>query len=321
MSSLSNNPHLLFMSRLKLDEAELRSRRAFFEITDDDLARLASLRPHAERWAGMIVDGLYELLFGHPESRAFIHDEATVRRLKVTQKEYFAGLFSGVLDLAYVEDRLRVGAAHARIGLSPKWYIGAYARYLRLIHDQFAREFTDPAQVAAADRSIAKLVHFDMSLALDVYIQANLDTIARHQAAVRELSTPVIRVYPRVLLLPLVGTVDTLRAQQIMETILLRVVEDQAKVVILDIAGVPVVDTKVADHLLETTAAVRLLGTRTVLTGISPHVARTIVQLGVDISQMHTESRLENGIEFALRMVGKEITDRSGAEGRTTERR
>lgn len=104
------------------------------------------------------------------------------------------------------------------------------------------------------------------------------------------------------------GTIDSLRATQIMETVLTKVSEEQAKVLILDIAGVPVVDTKVADHLLKTTAAVRLLGAKTILTGISAQVARTIIQLGVDISSMETQSRLQDGIELALSMVGKAIT-------------
>ena len=99
----------------------------------------------------------------------------------------------------------------------------------------------------------------DMALAIDTYIAAYLETMTRHQAAIRELSTPVIKVHDRILLLPIVGTVDTQRAHQIMETVLLQVVEQQAKVMILDIAGVPVVDTKVADHILKTTAAVQLL--------------------------------------------------------------
>ena len=79
---------------------------------------------------------------------------------------------------------------------------------------------------------------------------------------------------------------------------------------IVDIAGVPVVDTKVADNLVKTTAAVRLLGTQTILTGISAQVARTIVQLGVDISTMHTRSRLQDGIDLALELVGKAITEK-----------
>jgi rsbT co-antagonist protein RsbR len=147
-----------------------------------------------------------------------------------------------------------------------------------------------------------------VALAFDAYVLASALTVSRHQAAIRELSTPVIRVHDRVLLLPLVGAIDSQRAQQVMETVLTRVVEDQARAVILDIAGVAVVDTTVADHLVKTTAAIRLLGTETILTGISAQIARTIVQLGVDISTMHTRARLADGIELALSLVGKAIT-------------
>ena len=296
-----------YMSILKLDEAELRSRKDFFEITDADLTRLASLRPLAERHTNDVVEAFYELLLKHPDTRRFFEDESTIRRVKRTQREYFLGLFAGKLDLAYVEDRLRVGAAHERIGLAPKWYLGAYRRYLQLLHDRLFQDL--PADEASAGySSLLKIVSFDKALAIDTYIAANLETIERHQVAIRELSTPVIRVHPGVLLLPLVGAVDSFRAQQVMESVLLRVVEEQAKCIIVDIAGVPVVDTKVADHLLKTTAAARLLGTRTILTGISAQVARTIVQLGVDISTMDTVARLSEGIELALSLVGKNIT-------------
>jgi rsbT co-antagonist protein RsbR len=300
-------PAVNYMTRLKLDEKEVASRRAFFEITDEDLQRLAALRPFAERHGDEIVDALYELILGHVESRSFFPDAVTVARVKKLQRQYFLGLFSGLCDLPYVEDRLRVGVAHERIGLSPKWYVGAYNRYLRLLID---RLFTDlpPAEAQAGYKSLAKLVTFDMALAIDTYIEATMDTLARHQAAIRELSTPVIRVYARILLLPLIGTVDSHRAEQIMEALLVRVVEEQARVVIIDIAGVGVVDTRVADYLLKTTEAVRLLGAETILTGISPQVARTIVQLGVNISPMHTRSRLADGIEVALRLIGREIT-------------
>ena len=298
------------MQRLKLDERELSSRRAFFEIGDDDLALLASLRPLAERHTDEIVEGFYQLLLGHTETRKFFADEATIRRVKRTQRDYFLGLFVGRLDLAYVEDRLRVGSAHERIGLPPKWYLGAYRRYMHLMFLRLIGEL-EPAKAQAAFASIQKLVYFDMALAMDSYVLANLDALRRHQAAIRELSTPVIRVHEGVLLLPLVGTIDSQRAEQIMETVLVRIVEEQAKAIILDIAGVGVVDTKVADHLLKTTAAVRLLGAQTILTGISAQVARTMVQLGVDISSMRTLSRLAEGIEVALDLVGKDIVRRS----------
>ena len=298
-----------FMTKLKLNERELQSRRSFFEITEEDLARLKGLQAFAQHHSEPIVESLYQLLLAHPESRAFFPDEASVARVKKLQRKYFLGLFEGVCDLGYMQDRLRVGQAHERIGLAPKWYIGAYGRYLRLLLKRlFAELHTDEAQ--AAYDSLVKLVGFDMTLAIDTYIAANLETVARHQAAIRELSTPVIRMHHQVLLLPLIGTIDSLRAQQIMETLLTRVVEEQALAVIIDIQGVGVVDTSVADHLLKTTAAVRLLGAETILTGISGEVAMTVVQLGVDMSALHTRSRLAEGVELALSMVGKIVTSR-----------
>ncbi|HEX8792430.1 MAG TPA: protoglobin domain-containing protein [Polyangiaceae bacterium] len=302
-----------YMSLLKLDDAELRARMSACELTSEDLERLRRLRPFAEKHTADVVNAFYELLLTHAQMRKFFPDEATIRRVKRTQSEYFLGLFEGRVDLAYVEDRLRVGAMHERIGLSPKWYLAAYRKYLDLLHTLVYAEYP-AAEARAFFGSIKKIVFFDMAIAIDTYIAANLETIQRHQVALRELSTPVIRVHDRVLLLPIVGAIDSVRANQIMDTVLMRIVEEKAKCIILDIAGVAVVDTKVADNLVKTTASVRLLGAQTILTGISAQVARTIVQLGVDISTMHTRARLQEGIELALDMVGKTIAPKNGVE-------
>jgi rsbT co-antagonist protein RsbR len=309
-----------YMATLKLDDAEVRNRRAFFELTDEDLSRLASLRPFAEKHTDELVDAFYDHLLAHAETRRFFPDDVTVRRVKRTQRDYFLGLFRGQCDLAYVEDRLRVGAVHERIGLAPKWYLGAYRRYLQLIHERLFDEH-GAAEARAAFASIQRIVYFDIALALDTYIAANLETIGRHQEAIRELSTPVIRVHDRILLLPLVGAIDSVRAQQVMDRVLLRVVEEKAKCIIIDIAGVPVVDTKVADNLVKTTASVRLLGAQTILTGISAQVARTMVQLGVDISSMHTLSSLAEGIELALDLLGKRVAPKREPEPEPARRR
>jgi len=298
-----------YMKILKLDDEECRRRLEFFELTDVDFQQLTSLRPFAERWTREITEGLYELIMRNPESRSFFPDDATLARVKKMQNEYFLHLFSGTYDLNYVKDRLRVGSAHERIGMPPKLYLGAYRRYLALIHEKLRDHFKGDGEAAARSiESVRKIIFFDMALAIDTYIAAYLETMTRHQAAIRELSTPVIKVYDRVLLLPIVGTVDTQRANQIMETVLVQVVEQQAKVIIIDIAGVAVVDTKVADHILQTTAAVQLLGARTVLTGISASVARTVVQLGVEMRQIETRAKLSEGIEVALSIIGKRIT-------------
>ena len=297
---------------LKLDDATIQARRDYWELTDQDLSRLRSLRILAERHADSIVDALYELILSREHTRKFFPDEATIARIKRLQRKYFLELFDGRCDLEYVENRLLVGAVHERIGLVPTWYLGAYRRFLDSLHRHLYSELTAD-EAAASFASLQKLVWFDVSLAIDSYIFANSDAIRRHQVALRELSTPVILVYDRILLLPLVGTIDTLRAQQIMDTVLLRIVEEKARCIIIDIAGVPVVDTNVADHLVKTTASVRLLGGQTILTGISAQVARTIVHLGVDITTMHTLSRLQDGIELALRLVGKAIRPRKGS--------
>jgi rsbT co-antagonist protein RsbR len=304
-----------YMKILKLDDTECRRRLEFFELTVEDFQRLTSLRPFAEHWTQEITEGLYELIMKDPESRSFFPDEATLSRVKRLQNSYFLHLFSGTYDLNYVRDRLRVGAAHERIGMPPKLYLGAYRRYLALIHAKLRDHFKgNEVETARALETVRKIIFFDMTLAIDTYIAAYLETMTRHQAAIRELSTPVIKVYDRILLLPIVGTVDTQRANQIMETVLVQVVEQQAKVIIIDIAGVPVVDTRVANHILQTTAAVQLLGAVSILTGISASVARTVIQLGVEITRIDTRAKLSEGIELALSIIGKKITSKTSRD-------
>lgn len=304
-------PQSTYIERLKVDNSEILSRRAFFELTEDDLNRLHSLEGFAKKYTQQITDSLYELILGHSETRAFFPNEETVKHVKSRQNIYFQQLFSGRCDMDYVENRLMIGAVHENIGMPPKWYLGAYRKYLSLIYDHLKREYADPKDanfVRSAFHSIKKIIFFDMALAIDTYISAHVDTVIRHRQAIRELSTPVIRAFEGILLLPLIGTIDTQRAQQILETALVRVNEERAKVLILDIAGVPVIDTKVADHLIRATAAVRLLGAQTILTGISPQIAQIIVQLGVEVSSMHTRNKLSDGIQLALDIIGKKLT-------------
>jgi rsbT co-antagonist protein RsbR len=302
------------LSRLDFDDREIQSRRRFFELTDEDLERLKSLRGFAQKYTQEITEALYELILAHPETKAFFPDETTVQHVKKMQNAYFLELFSGRCDGDYVENRFRVGATHERIGMPPKWYLGAYRRYLDLIRSFLVQEFKgDPERIEQATRSIMKIIFFDMTIAIDTYISAHVETVTRHRQAIRELSTPAIRVFDGIILLPLIGTLDTQRAQQVLETILKRVIEEKAKVLILDIAGVPVVDTKVADHLIRATAAARLLGAQTILTGLSAQIAETIVLLGVDVSSMHTRTHLSEGIELALQMQGKAIRSAASA--------
>lgn len=130
--------------------------------------------------------------------------------------------------------------------------------------------------------------------------------------AILELSTPVMQVWQGILVAPLIGTVDTARAQQIVESLLEAIVKSSASVVILDITGVPTVDTKVAHHLLKTVAAARLLGAEVVLTGMGPLNAQTLVRLGVDLGKVTTRSSLQTGLRYAFERAGLSVRAKAG---------
>ena len=295
-----------FTDRFGFSSTSLKERLRYFDIHPADLTLLKAHAELGHELTPAIVEAFYEHLLASPETAEYLSAPGMVERLQRKQAHYFHTLFSGHIDLHYVEERLRVGAVHERIGVPPRWYIGAYSRYLVLAHAAF-HDRLEQAEAVALTAALEKVMHFDAALAMDAYISAHLETATRQRAAIRELSTPVIRVHDRVLLLPLIGTVDSHRAQEVMQQALIRISEEQARVLLLDIAGVAVVDTQVADHLLKMTAAVRLLGAQTVLTGISPMVARTMVELGVDVGTMHTRNALSDGLELALDLVGMKI--------------
>jgi rsbT co-antagonist protein RsbR len=133
--------------------------------------------------------------------------------------------------------------------------------------------------------------------------------------AISELSTPVVEIWEGILLLPVVGVIDTERSQQIMESMLTKIVETSAGVVLIDITGVPVVDTAVARHLMQTVQAAKLLGAETILCGISARVAQTVVHLGVDLGAVTTRATLARGLKHALSVAERQVRPRTaGAE-------
>ena len=145
------------------------------------------------------------------------------------------------------------------------------------------------------------------------------DTIAQQRATIRELQTPVIQVWEGILALPIVGTVDTARAQDMTEALLERIVATGSEIVLLDITGVPVVDTAVARHLLETVSAARLLGADVLIVGLSSRTAMTLVQLGIDLSHVTTRATLAKGLEFAFRRLGLAVVGQNGSARRTAD--
>lgn len=172
-----------------------------------------------------------------------------------------------------------------------------------------------PREMIEASRALEDLMHRSTRAIIEAYHQDVIDrlreasaTQERLREAIQELSNPIIPVYNSVLVVQLVGRVDSSRAQTLTEALLEAIAREQAEMVLLDITGVAVVDTNVANHLMQTARAARMLGSQVVLVGISAEVAQTLVQLGLDLGQLVTLSNLQSGLEYALAQQGLAIT-------------
>ncbi len=142
---------------------------------------------------------------------------------------------------------------------------------------------------------------------LEVFQRSREDIILRQRQELLELSTPVVKVWNGVVALPLIGTLDSERTQVVMESLLQRIVETESSIAIIDITGVPTVDTLVAQHLLRTVAAAKLMGAHCIISGIRPQIAQTIVHLGIDLSGVTTKASFADAIALALTRSGFQI--------------
>ena len=143
---------------------------------------------------------------------------------------------------------------------------------------------------------------------MEVFQKTREEVIARQQQELLELSTPVVRLWENVLALPLIGTLDSARTQVVMQNLLEAIVQTRSDIAIIDITGVPTVDTLVAQHLLKTVAAARLMGADCIISGIRPQIAQTIIHLGVDLTDVTTKATLADAFAVALKRTGYAVT-------------
>ncbi|HYF16490.1 MAG TPA: STAS domain-containing protein, partial [Ramlibacter sp.] len=170
------------------------------------------------------------------------------------------------------------------------------------------RSVRDPHQQLQTLWWMSVLVDKMAQSTVSSYQQSREDIIARQQQDLMELSTPVIKLWEGVLAVPMIGTLDSSRTQMVMETLLQRIVETGATLAIIDITGVPTVDTLVAQHLLKTVSAIRLMGAECIISGIRPQSAQTIVHLGIDLQGIASKSSLADALSLALQQRGYTIT-------------
>ena len=152
-------------------------------------------------------------------------------------------------------------------------------------------------------------------LTTEAFIAAREDLIVRQQQELLELSTPVVKLWDGILALPIIGTLDSARTQVVMENLLQSVVSTNSKYAIIDITGVPTVDTLVAQHLLKTITAARLMGAECIISGVRPQIAQTIVHLGINLEDVTTRAKLSDALALALAMSGRSVVRTSASAG------
>ena len=213
---------------------------------------------------------------------------------------------------APLREQLREGAEElAQEGFRPSEAAAVVLLFRKPLNEQVARSVEGPGRIAEAIEGTSALLDQISLWKIEFFYESQQQIIRRQQQELLELSTPVVELWQGVLALPLIGTIDSNRAQVVMESLLNRIVETEAEVAIIDITGVPTVDTMVAQHLLKAVAATRLMGAHCIISGISPTIAQTMVQLGIDLESVTTKATIAAALEVAMRTRGVHVVQKA----------
>jgi rsbT co-antagonist protein RsbR len=277
-------------------------------ITDADLARVQELAKAAMPDLEAAIDRWYEWLESQPDYHHFFPDEETQARVREIQDDYWKMFLSARVDEDYLDRRRRVGEVHARIGLPLNSYFAGMNMFSELFNEIANRSCLNAGEKIEVVKSVTKLLHLDTAIVVETYNELVENTLTAQSRSLMEMSTPVTQIWSGILLLPIVGIIDSQRSQDIMNATLTKIGETQARIFILDISGVGVVDTAVANHLIKITRAAALMGCDCTISGLSPAIAQTIVDLGIDVGRVKTTATMRDALADAFRRVGMHIS-------------
>ncbi len=220
-------------------------------------------------------------------------------------EQFHAAAFSPVRQTLESLSRSRASQGHSAGDTSA--FVLAFKRPLFSL---LQKQGVDAQQQMAIVWTVSTLVDRMAQATVTAYQQTREEIIRRQQQDLLELSTPVIKLFEGVLAVPMIGTLDSARTQVVMETLLERIVTTGSRLAIIDITGVPTVDTLVAQHLLKTVSAIRLMGAECIISGIRPQIAQTIVHLGIDLQGIASKANLADALAMAMEQQGFVITRR-----------
>jgi rsbT co-antagonist protein RsbR len=251
-----------------------------------------------------MIEEFYVWLENSENWEKYFSDPVTVKRVSKMQVQYWEMFFVGKVDAAYIDNRRFVGEVHARINLPLSVYFAGVMRMVNI----FFRYIDSGPEILALN----KLVNFDMAQTVESYNKVTSDLIYSQTKALSEMSTPITSIWDGILMLPICGIIDSVRAQDLMTTVLNSIRDTESKVVILDISGVPIVDTAVANHIIKISRASKLMGCLCIISGVAPTIAQTIVELGIDVNSVLATSTLQDSMTLAFEAVGVRVEGLGG---------
>ncbi|ABG58492.1 STAS domain-containing protein [Cytophaga hutchinsonii] len=247
---------------------------------NNDLITNEDLRVQSEELLYTFIDNLTDNNIENPDSRDF----------------------ENVLDILS-----SISISRAKQGYSPRetgFYVYSLKEALLSVLNE---EIKDSSVLYTQSMAINKLLDSFTISTFETFIKGREDVIFRQTDEITQISTPVIRVWDGILALPIIGTLDSSRTQVVMESLLQEIVDTGSSIAILDISGVPAVDSLVAQHLIKTVSATRLMGAECIISGIRPEIAQTVVHLGIDLSTIITKATLASALKTAFVMLNLEV--------------
>ncbi|MEI6829108.1 MAG: protoglobin domain-containing protein [Synechococcaceae cyanobacterium ELA445] len=278
--------------------------RTMYGLENVHLQRIRELSDQAQPHIETTLDDFYAWMGAYPEMMSFFRTQSVLEHVRHMQTLYWKRFFAAEVDDNYLADRKRIGSVHAKIGLPLMIYMAAVNFIYPGLHS-IAREITSAVADVDITTALSSLLHMDAGL----ICQAFQDGRDEHQSnAAALMSAPVTEIWNGILLLPVIGIVDSKRSEDIMNAVLYAIKNTKAKEFILDISGVAVVDTAVANYLIRITKATSLMGCRTTISGISPSISMTIVQLGIDVGSVSTTSTMMDALQDAFSNCGYKMS-------------
>lgn len=312
---MASTQSIVHSRALEITDEEIERRKKFVGLEPIDIERIVSTKEILTAKADDLTDLFFQFLKGIAEAAPLFEHGDMVAEAKRLKREHLIAMAEGRYDKAYVEQRLRLALIYSKAALDVRVFLGAFHHLMKAVGEAIMQHGRhDPTAAFERFMSLKKIGFFDIGIIVDAMVAERERIIGLQQEAIRELSTPVLQIRDRLLILPIIGMIDTLRAKQLTESLLHAIRANRAKVAVMDITGVAAVDSKVANHLVQTVAAARLMGAVVIVTGLSADVATALVALGVDLRSITTVGDLQGGLELAERLLdGKPAPSVAGA--------